>query len=162
MGGFSMAKYDELCKLYRAAASRFREYESSCYTFINAFFAGLSDFLQSPKAAIQFHQVTDPLDMETALPLLNAINYSPDGFYEVVFSITIQFGDASDRVLAAARFRKMENQFVIRVGMSRKEFQIDEPKDQIQVYAYIFEAIKKYYQKDGFIKNLPDPIGFTI
>lgn len=157
-----MAKYDELCALCRTAASRLQEYETSCYSFIHDFFTGLADFLQSPENAIQFHPVTDPLDTKTALPLASALRHSPDGFYELVFSLAIQSGDAADQILAAARFGKAGNQFVIRLGMSRKEFQINKPKDQIQVYEYIFETIKGYYEKDGFIKSLPHSIGFTI
>ncbi|MEN6414255.1 MAG: hypothetical protein ABFC84_16070 [Veillonellales bacterium] len=157
-----MAKYDELCTLYRAAASRLQEYETSCSTFIENFFAGLTDFLQSPENALQFHLLTDPLNIETALPLAKAINHSPDGFYDVIFSLNIHSGDENDRILAAARFKKMKEYFIIRIGMSRKEFQIQEPNTQKDVYEYIFTAIKDYYQKDGFIKSLPATIGFTI
>lgn len=157
-----MSKYESLCAEYHAALSRFNQYADDCYHFAEEFFAALREYFDCPEDAVRFYAPQDELDTTQGCPLRDAMFHNPDGFYTAYFSLTLKLPAAQDTVLAAVRIKKIDNRFTIKIGMSRKEFEVAEKPDMIQAFDYIFTGVKAYYQKDGFIKSSASPIGFAV
>lgn len=157
-----MAKYDDLCALSQAALSRYTQYTADCYEFADSFFSGMKEYFNYPEEALGFYPVTDTFDASELCTLHDAMQHCPDGFFELYFSLTLKQPSLKDTILAAMRVKKNTDSFIVRLGMSRREFEIHSREDLTQAYDYIFDAIKNYYERDGFIKSASNPIGFAL
>lgn len=157
-----MSKYDDLCTEYQLASARFDQYADNCYTFADDFFSGLKEYFDCPDDAITFYAPKDMLDINQGCDLKAALLHNPDGYYALYFSVTLKTSATQDIVLAALRIKQAANCFLVKVGLSRKEFEIKTKEDLIPAFDYIFDSIKSYYQKDGFIKSTAAPIGFAV
>lgn len=157
-----MAKYDDLCTMSQDAINRYNQYTTDCYEFAGYFFSGLNEYLNCPEDTIKFYQLQEPLDINRQCLLRDAMSHSPDGFFEIYFSLTLKQPDLEDTILIAMRIKKNADCFIVRIGMSRQEFEIRGKEDSARAYDYIFDAIKTYYERDGFIKTASTPIGFAV
>lgn len=157
-----MSKYDDLCAEYQQASARFNQYADYCYTFADEFFTGLKEYLDCPDDTIKFYAPQDMLDIKQGCDLKKALLHSPDGYYSLCFSLTLKNSGEQDVVLAALRIKKASDYFLVKVGLSRKEFEISAKEDFIPAFDYIYDSIKNYYQRDGFIKSTSNPIGFAV
>lgn len=157
-----MAKYNDLCSMSQAALDRYNQYTTDCYEFAASFFSGLKDYLDCPDDAISFYLPEEPLSLTKLCALRDAMFHSPDGSCEIYFSLTLKQAALNDTILIAAKFKKRVDHFIIRIGMSRREFEIHSKEDITSACDYIFDAIKAYYERDGFIKATASPIGFAV
>lgn len=157
-----MTKYDDLCIMSHAAINRYNQYTTDCYEFAGSFFSWLNEYFNCPEDTIKFYRLEDPLDINKQCLLRDAMSHSPDGFFEIYFSLTLKQSDLEDTILIAMRIKKNVNCFLVRIGMSRQEFEIRGKEDSALAYDYIFDAIRSYYERDGFIKTASAPIGFAV
>lgn len=157
-----MSKYNDLCTLSQAALNRYNQYTTDCYEFAGRFFSGLNEYFDSPEDAIKFYSPEEMPDLAKICPLRDAMLHRPDGSFEMLFSLTLKLSSSDDTILAAIRIKMSANCFIVCIGMSRREFEIHSKEDLICAYDYIFNAIKSYYDRDGFIKTASNPIGFAV
>lgn len=157
-----MAKYDDLCALSQAALNRYTQYTDDCCAFTESFFSGLKEYFSYPDDTLRFYSPDESLDLTKLCTLREAMKHCTDGFFELYFSLTLRPPALDDTILAVMRVKKNPDCYIIRIGMSRREFEIHGEADLTRVYDYIFESIKAYYDRDGFIKSATNPIGFAL
>lgn len=157
-----MSRYQELCAEYLEALTRFNQYTDDCCSFAEEFFATLQNHFECPADSVRFYAPQEELDTLKNCTLHKAMLHNSDGFYAIYFSLTLKETTSEDTVLIVLRVKKLDHCFRVKIGMNRKEFEISTKEDLPAIFDYIYDGIKNYYQKDGFIKSTASPIGFAI
>jgi hypothetical protein len=150
-----MTKYEDLAKLYHQSRLSFNQYEEECATFARDLVTGFLDYVGWPREQeINFLAVGEEIDPTNKFfGLAGAMEMDTESFWHFGVELRLQEASGTYPLSLVLTFfiKKIEGDFVVKLGPKGREIKIPESKrNQLDpfydiVYRQINEFLTKHY-----------------